>query len=240
MIAVDYKSWKSQSSLETLKTFAIEAALICDWAEATKINQKIVTLAQNDVEALNRLARAQACSNQPVKAFKTYKKVLEIDPYNIIARKNSEKLSKIEKNPTGTSQAAFVPNGQTLRSTTQKLSDIFLFEPGKTKIINLLNLAPPFVLARLSCGDKAAFNLKKHGICVTGLDGAYLGALPDDLAHKLLYYIEGGNEYEVYVKIATTKNLTVFIREVARSEKFAHQPSFLTDSNHEEKAMAFA
>lgn len=245
MIAVDYKSWKSQTSLETLKSFAIEAALTCDWIEASKINQKIVTLAKDDVEALNRLARAQACCNQPNKALKTYKKVLDLDPYNIIAKKNFEKLSRIEKfdsSANGHSASGVSTNGQTHYTATssQKLSDIFLFEPGKTKILSLLNLAPPFVLARLSCGDKVEFNLKRHGVFVTDSEGTYLGALPDDLAHKLLYYIDGGNKYEIYVKYATTKSLNVFIREVLRSPKFVNQPSFSANSLQEEKGLAFA
>ena len=243
MIAVDYNSWKSETSLETLKSFAIEAALTCDWIEASKINQKIVQLAQNDVEALNRLARAQACCNQANKALKTYKKVLDLDPYNIIAKKNFEKLSRIEKFESSTnshSNSGIRTNGQTNQTATssQKLSDIFLFEPGKTKILSLLNLAPPFVLARLSCGDKVEFNLKRHG--VTDNEGTYLGALPDDLAHRLLYYIDGGNKYEIYVKYATTKSLNVFIREVARSPKFVNQPSFSANSLQEEKGSAFA
>lgn len=235
MTFVDYKSWQDQTSLELLKTFAIEAAIACDWQEAAKINQKIINSDEQDVEALNRLARAQACCHQVTKSLKTYKKVLEIDPYNIIARKNFEKLSKLEK-VNGSSKT----NGHTQQMTNgQKLSDIFLFEPGKTKIVNLLNLAPPFILALLNCGDKVEFLLKKHGICISDADGTYLGALPDDLAHKLLSYIQGGNKYEVYVKYATTKNLTVFIREVERSTKFSNQPSFSTGLS-DEKNLAFA
>src|SRR3990167_10437079 len=112
MIAVDYNGWKSETSLETLKSFAIEAALTCDWIEASKINRKIVKLAQNDVEALNRLARAQACCDQHNKALKTYKKVLALDPYNIIAKKNFEKLSRIEKvDPKGNEHAGTGTNG---------------------------------------------------------------------------------------------------------------------------------
>ena len=229
MLQIDYKNWKDESRLETLKNFAIEAALVSDWPEAAKINQKIVSIKDSDPEALNRLARAQACCGEVFKALKTYKKVLDIDPYNIIAKKNFEKLSKLEKsNGEGLSNGKKTTNGsiKDYIPSTQKLSDIFLFEPRKTKIISLLNLAPPFVLAKLNCADKIQFNLKKHGICIVDQEDTYLGALPDDLAHKLLAYIGGGNKYEVYVKYATTKSLTVFIREVYRSAKFTNQPSF--------------
>ena len=52
------------------------------------------------------------------------------------------------------------------------------------------------------------------------------GALPDDLAHKLISYIDGGNKYETYVMCTTTKMLSIFIKEVYKSEKFVNQPSF--------------
>jgi len=75
-------------------------------------------------------------------------------------------------------------------------------------------------------------NLKRHGIGIATNDGQYLGALPDDLAHRLLTYISGGNKYSVFVKYATTKNLTVFIKEIERSTKFVNQPSFQTISKN--------
>ena len=114
--------------------------------------------------------------------------------------------------------------------TNGSLSNYFLFEPGKTKIIQLLNLAPPSTIARLNCGEKLSMTLKKHTICVASENGTYLGALPDDLSHKLLSYINGGNKYDVYVKYSTAKKLTVFIREIERSPKFENQPSFQTSA----------
>lgn len=243
MLATDYKNWHGEKNPEILKNLAIEAAIAYDWTEAVRINKKIVGISQTDVEALNRLAKAQACCSNISRALKTYKKVLTIDPYNIIAKKNFEKLSKLDisngktNNVTGGNITASYP----LNGYSSKLSDIFLFEPGKTKIISLLNLAPPFVLAKLNCGDKIAFSLKKHGVYATCEDGTYLGALPDDFAHKLLAYIDGGNKYEIYVKFATAKTLTVFIREAYRSQKFSNQPSFpATHTKEEKSASVFA
>jgi hypothetical protein len=111
------------------------------------------------------------------------------------------------------------------------MSDIFLFEPGKTKIINLLNLAPPSVLAGLNCADQVSILPKNHAVSITAQDGTYLGALPDDLAHRLITFIKEGNKYEAYVKYATIKTLTVFIRETERSQKFSNQPSFADKKN---------
>lgn len=220
-------NWKQESDTERLALLAIEAAVTSNWEEAVKINKKIVKLAQTNVEALNRLGRAYICAGEMKKAEKIYKKVLDIDPYNIIAKKNTEKLSKIV-NTNVNSNGLASGNGHQRGNITSAHSytNFYLYEPGKTKIIQLLNLAPPPTIACLSCGEKLAMNLKKHGVTVTAEDGTYLGALPDDLAHKLLSYINGGNKYEVYVKFATSKNLTIFIKEIARSARFENQPSF--------------
>ncbi len=208
--------WHQVKDTSLLATMATQAAITSNWSEAAKINEKILNLVKNDIEALNRLARALLCLGQRQKAIRLYKKALEIDPYNIIARKNLDKLSKSLDN--GSAQA-YIPN-------TVDLSTIFLFEPGKTKIVNLFNVASPNILACLNCGDQLNINPKNHAVTITGTDGNYLGALPDDLAHRLLTFIAGGNKYEAYVKSATTKTLTIFIREISRSERFINQPSF--------------
>lgn len=223
------QDWQDQKDLDLLTQLAIDAALNSDWQQAEKINQKILSLSSKNVEALNRLARAQTCAGDIDKAQKTYKKVLEIDPYNIIAKKNVEKLSKVNGNVTpAKSNGHYALNGSTSvqTNTLTSLSSVFLFEPGKTKIINLLNLASPSILGLLNCGDKVEILSKKHSVCITSIDGTYLGALPDDISHKIIFYISGGNKYEAYVKFATPKSLAIFLREVERSAKFTNQPSF--------------
>lgn len=207
-------TWKNIDHLETLARMAIFNALENHWADAIKINQKILTVDKNNIQALNRLAQALFRLGHFQKAQNTYKKVLEIDPVNIIARRNLERLTKSNG------------NGGANGHTPANLASVFLFEPGKTKLLNLLNLAPPQILATLNCGDQLVINPKRHAITIATPDGTYLGALPDDLAHRLINFITEGNKYEVYVKCVTTKILTVIIKEVQRSPKYANQPSF--------------
>ena len=213
-------TWQNIADKETLAQLAIKVALCANWNEAIRINKKILQIASSEVDALNRLAYAYTCLGEKVKAQKIYKQILQIDPYNIIARKNLEKVTK----QNGHS------NSNSPRESTN-LSNIFLFEPGKTKIVNLINLAPPAVLCSFNFGDQMFLKLKKHAVTVMASDGMYLGALPDDLAHKLLTYIAGGNKYETYIKCVSSKTLTVFIREAYRSAKFFNQPSFLENQN---------
>src|SRR3989344_2868178 len=210
----------SLQDIESLTRLAIMAAASLNWEVAAKINQKILKIADTSVETLNRLAKAYISLGETQKAQKYYKKALGLDPYNIIAKRNLEKITKANGDIKIKSS-----NGNAAQSKVN-LSTLFLFEPGKTKIINLLNLAPPQILATVSCGDEVSLNPKKHSVAVTGSDGVYLGALPDDFAHKLISYIEGGNKYEAYVKCATTKILSIFIKEVYKGAKFTNQPSF--------------
>jgi len=208
-------NWHDTEDSILLAKMAANAALSSNWQEAIAINQKILKTNQEDVEALNRLARAQVCSGEIEKAQKTYKKVMELDPYNIIANKNLNKISLSNGSGNGKS-IVFSPN----------LTSLFLSEPGKTKVVGLLNLAQPSVLAVLNYGEEVRLNTKSHAITVTTVEGVYIGALPDDIAHKLIAFITGGNKYEAFVKSVTPKSLTIFVRETERSEKFTNQPSF--------------
>lgn len=219
MAQVQKHSWEKITDSEILAQLAAQAALYSNWDEAILINERILKANRENVEALNRLARAMVCIGQLPKAQKLYKKVLDIDPYNIIARKNFDKISKSEP---GQVRA----NGQKAPIIVSNLSSLFVSEPGKTKVINLLNLAPSNILAVLNFGEQLSLKAKNHSVAVTTCDGIYLGALPDDLAHKLIAFISGGNKYEAYIKAVSPKSLTVFIREVFRSQRFTNQPSF--------------
>lgn len=218
---------EATEDIEFLVRQAIACAMDNRWQEAIRINQKILLVKKGDIEALNRLAQAYCRLGHSQKAQKNYKRVLEIDPFNLIAHKNLDKLTK----------SRGITNGHNGQTPPTNLTRIFLCEPGRTKLISLLNLAPPQILAGLNCGDRVILNPKKHAVTVTTIDGTYLGALADDLAHRLLYLITEGYQYEAYVKCATTKQLTVFIKETKRSPKFANQPSFQISPNqlHQEE-----
>ena len=212
--------WQQIANVEVLSRLATQAALSCNWEDAIKINEKILKLQPNHIESLNRLARAQLCLGEGEKAQKTYKKVLTLDPYNVIATKNFEKLEKSDG----------IHNSKKPINIVSDYANLFISEPGKTKVINLLNLAQPSVLANISYGEKLIMNAKSHSIAISSTEGIYLGALPDDLAHRIISFLNGGNTYEAYVKAISPKMITVFIKETSRSEKFINQPSFQNTS----------
>jgi len=209
----------SQSS--NLYQLAIDAALDLRWEEALKINKKIIKLEPQNIDALNRQAKAYMELGKTSLAKKSYAEVLKVDPYNPIALKNL----KIMK--------SFKPNGQNLFPCNQtKLSpSLFLQEPGKTKIVNLIKVAEPQKLSQAFCGMKVEMAVKNRKITIIDPNGNYLGVLPDDINHHLIRLFKGGNKYDLFVKSIRVNNLSIIIKETFRSKRFKNQPSFLEYSN---------
>ena len=119
---------------------AIGFALSGKWTEAIKVNLEIIKENPEDTEALCRLARAYTELGKIKEAREETKKVLEIDPVNSIALKFQEKL-KTAKKCIGT------PSNQTQ-------AESFLEEPGRTKLVKLLNLGKSEAFANLDPGEE--------------------------------------------------------------------------------------
>jgi tetratricopeptide (TPR) repeat protein len=192
---------------------AISAALVGNWTEAQKLNLKIVGQNPKDIEALNRLARSYAELGQAKKAIGTCQKVLEIDPFNSIALKSTKKWKALKV-------------GEKQNGPTGLSPELFLEEPGKTKLVSLLHVGDQKTLAVLDSGDEVKLNPKSHRIPVLTSDGKYIGRLPDDLSARLRKLIEAGGIYKVLIKSIDAKEVTVFIREVQKAESFKDSPSF--------------
>lgn len=195
---------------------AVSLALKCKWEEAVLTNLEILKSQKDDIDALNRLARACAESGDSKKARKTCLKVLSIDPHNQIALKA---LSKYKKNKVNTRTVAD-------RSASPST---FLEESGKTKIISLLNLGDIKLISVLDAGDKVLMTTHSHRVCITTSDGKYIGRIPDDLAARLKTLVKGGNQYLIYIKSIENKSVKVFIKEVSRGKDFINTQSFPTE-----------
>ncbi len=96
---------------EDLAQKAIAAALKASWKDAVNLNKQILKKDSKDVDALNRLARAFSEVGEIIKAKKTAKKVINIDPHNTIATKALAKWKELRKgektNPSKFSARAF-------------------------------------------------------------------------------------------------------------------------------------
>jgi tetratricopeptide (TPR) repeat protein len=204
----------------TLKDLALQKALAREWADAIEINSQILKETPDDVDTMNRLAFAYSKVAKGTEATKLYKKVLAIDPYNSIAEKNIERLK------AGTLQPDLGGNKDNLAP------EEFLEEPGKTKIIECVNVAPGSIIATLTAGQEVHLKPKRHGIEIRLPDNSYIGALPDDIAFRICRLLEAGNTYRAHVKGISKNCVSVFVRELTRSEKLKNQPSFMSVSSY--------
>ena len=194
---------------------AISAAVCGNWKEALKLNKKILQLEPKDTDALNRIARAYAELGNIKEARKVSQDTLKIDPYNSIAKKCVEKWKKLRKSDARLSIGA--------------TGDCFIEEPGKTKIVPLLNTGSDGVIAKLDSGDEVNLNPHGHRIAVSTKDGGYIGRLPDDISSKIKQLVKLGKVYQTLIKSIEGKAVKVFIKEIASSEKASDIPSFTSE-----------
>ncbi len=210
-------------NLTHLNDQAIDAALNSSWEMALKINKQIIKKDPQNVDALNRQARAYMEMGKGNLAKKYYSEALKFDPYNPIAIKNL----KIIK--------SFKPNGLEYVPSTNGYSrlspSLFLQEPGKTKIVSLLKVAEPQKLSQAFCGMRVEMIIKNRGITIVDLNGNYMGVLPDDTSHLMLRLLKGGNKYDLFIQSIKVNGLSILIKETHRSKRFKNQSSFLDNSD---------
>src|SRR3989338_5169940 len=80
------------TSTVSYSTQAINAALFNNWKEAIKYNEEILDKNPKDLDALNRLAYAHLQLGKLKEAKKLFKRVITLDSYNQIAKKNLLKI----------------------------------------------------------------------------------------------------------------------------------------------------
>lgn len=195
----------------TLKNQAIQTALIGDWTTAITLNQQILEEDPQDIDTLNRLAFAFLSSGNQKEAKTLYEKVLSLDMKNPIALRNLKRLGD--------------PNS---KRTSILINNLFIEEPGKTKVMDLINIADKKVISYLRSGEKLILTIKRSKIFVLDLQNQFIGMLPDDTGQRLIKFIEAGNEYEGYVRTVDSNKVSIFIRETKRVKKFKNQPSFVS------------
>jgi len=198
-----------------LKDKAIQAMLLGDWKNATTLNKALLEENPKDIDALNRLAYVLTILGKIQDAKTTYKKVLRIDILNQIAIKNIKKLTEAGPRQIAKSLSSF-----------KGVTNTFLEETGKTKIISLVNPCQPKIITLLTTGQAVAITIKRSKIFIQNQNKQYLGMLPDDVGRRLIKLIKGGNTYEACIKSTTEHNVCVFIKETKRVSKYKNQPSF--------------
>ncbi len=197
--------------MSQLKSQAIQTALVGDWANAIAFNKQILQEEPNDIDTLNRLAFAFLSQGDIKDAKNLYEKVLSLDMQNPIAIRNLKRLDDPSK-----------------KRTNFHINNMFIEEPGKTKIIELINVTDKKIISNLRSGEKLALCIKRMKIFALDQDNQYIGMLPDDLCKRLIKFINVGNKYEAYARTVESNKITIFIRELKRVKRYEDQPSFVS------------
>lgn len=197
--------------MSQLKSQAIQTALVGDWDNAIALNKSILQEEPNDIDTLNRLAFAFLSQGNIKEAKNLYEKVLLLDMQNPIATRNLKRLDDPSK-----------------KRANFHINNMFIEEPGKTKIIELINVADKKIISNLRSGEKLSLCIKRMKIFALDQDNQYIGMLPDDLCKRLIKFIQVGNKYESYARTVESNKITIFIRELKRVKRYKDQPSFVS------------
>ncbi len=210
-----YQEERLASIKRQLSKQAIELAMQGRWQEAVEANKVIIEDFPNDVDAYNRLGRAYLELGEYSAAREAYRRTLELDPFNTIAKKNLQRLSYL-------GEEAVTLKGESRKVEPQR----FIEEIGKAGVVNLYHLAPKEVRARLIAGDEVQLKIEGSSLIVEDNRGEYLGQVEPKHGPRLIKLMEGGNQYSAAVVGSTEEAMTIIIQEVYQHPSQAGRLSF--------------
>lgn len=204
---------------------AIQAALDAEWSRALELNQEIRERFGADEEVNNRLGKAQTELGKLDDALGNYRATLELNPLNVIALKNVNRLEALmEEKAKPVAAAAVDPN-------------LFVEEMGKTALadVKLDKKVDPAIIA---AGDQLELIATGDQLQVKTAAGVTVGYVETKLARRVLKFIAGGNKYTAAVATVEDGSLRVIIRETYQAPEFAGVPSFPVQKASEFRAYA--
>jgi hypothetical protein len=193
---------------------AIALAMQGRWREAVSANEEIIASFPGDVDAYNRLGRAHIELGDYALAKEAYARAMELDPYNIIAQKNLQRL-------------AYLGEGAGEEDDSDRVEpQHFIEETGKTGVVALNRLAPLSVLAKMVAGDRVYLKVEGAGLNVENGRGEYVGQVEPKHGQRLIKMMGGGNRYSAAIVSISEERVTVIIREIYQDPSQAGQLSF--------------
>jgi len=193
---------------------AIALAMQSRWEEAIEVNRSIIEIFPDDADAYNRLGKAYTQLGKYEDAMDSYSHAIKIDPANIIAKKNLERLSLLKEKDLKKSGVREVS------------AHLFIEETGRAVVVHLHHVAPPDILAKMAAGDPVQLRPSGQIMKVESLDGDQIGELDAKLGLRLIKLTEAGNKYVAAIASVTEKQARVMIKEVYQHPSQAGRPSF--------------
>jgi hypothetical protein len=192
---------------------AIQLAMENRWEEAVEANRAILSVFPNDTDSYNRLGKALMELARYSEAKKAYKKALELDSTNQIAKRNLERINVLAK--TGAPQA----------ETTQVDPTLFIEEMGKTAVTTLRQPSLE-TLAKLNPGERVELKAKGKQLTIETPGGEFVGLLDPKLGTRLIKLTDGGNQYAAAITSLNKDECKIIIKETYQHPSQVGRPSF--------------
>jgi tetratricopeptide (TPR) repeat protein len=187
------------------------------WADALEVNKELVERSPKDVDAFNRIGKANFELQRYQSAYAAYQEAVRLDPANVIAQRNLDRLEPLKEQEA---EEGAVGDGPPI------LYGVFIEEVGKTYVDDLVNCAPGATLNVISSGDQLTLQIDGLTVSLFSPEGDFVGQLEPRIARRLVELIGLGNEYTVYVTSSTGTSVRVIVREVARAASMGERLSF--------------
>jgi tetratricopeptide (TPR) repeat protein len=178
---------------------ASQFAMQSRWDDAITANRSIIAAFPGEADAYNRLGKALSETGKIKEAREAYQQALQIEPSNVIARKNLDRLAS--------ARAKAEPD-----KAQQVDTSLFIEEMGKTGV-TILKPANIKMLATLSAGDEVALKGVGSRLTVETMAGEYIADVAPKLALRLSKLIDGGNKYAAAVAGLDGESVRVIIKE---------------------------
>lgn len=204
---------------------AITLALNGEWERAAEVNSALLEMYHNDIEAMNRLGKALMELGRYGEAREVVDRVIQVSPYNSIAKKNLVRLDQLENAPNSGRQ------GRKSGGAPQ----LFIEESGKSGTTVLQKTAEGSVIAGIAPGDPVHLVVEKHTINVYTQGDEYLGQVEPKLGRRLVRMMSGGNRYYAAIVGVNERSVSIIIREAYRHPSLQGVCSFPSRNKEENR-----
>ncbi len=202
--------------IDALQQQAIEAAMQLQWQDAANLNAQIIKKDKHNLSAYLRIGFAYLQLGKINVAKKYYNKALKIQPKNIVALENLDKIKVLGRRGLK----------KTIIDKPIFNSEIFIDVPGKTKSLTLVNPGQKNVLAKLVSGQNLDLKVKKRKVEARTTSSEYVGTLPDDISRRLIHFLKARSVYSTIIKEASLNKIVVFIKEEKKGRGVVGHISF--------------
>lgn len=191
---------------------AVKLAVSSRWLEAANLNREYLRTFGDEADGFNRLGKALSELGQITDARESYRKSLELEPTNAIARRNLDRLAGM----TDSAAAAAAPSQLDTR--------LFVEETG-TATVAKLQATDEKVSALLDAGDLVELQVQGNAVNVLTAKGDYVGMVDPKIGLRLSKMMTAGNQYTAAV-VTIDKEVKVMLRETFKHPSMIDKVSF--------------